>query len=68
MVHIYANQNAEVAKRQRRRIVIQEINILRKFEGKQMIEDRIARQMDKLHTLWFGPNPEMKKSGESKQS
>jgi hypothetical protein len=34
-------------------IVIQEINILRKFEDKQPINDKIVRQMTKLHSLWF---------------
>lgn len=59
MVHIYANQNAVVAKRQRRRIITAEINILRKFEGKQMIEERIGREMEKLHKLWFtGKTPQ----------
>lgn len=37
----------------RRMIVIAEINILRKFEDKQPINDKIVRQMTKLHLLWF---------------
>ena len=53
MTHIYANQNAAVAKKRRREISIAEINLLRKFEGKELIEDRINRQMTKLHSLWF---------------
>jgi hypothetical protein len=57
MVHIYANQNAVVAHRRRRQISIEEINLLRKFEGKAMIEERIDRQLRKLHTLWFQVKP-----------
>ena len=37
----------------RRMIVIAEINILRKYEDRQLIDDKIVRQMTKLHTLWF---------------
>jgi hypothetical protein len=54
MTHIYQKQNAQVAQEMRRRYSIAEINILRKFEGRSLIEDRIARQMNKLHRLWFG--------------
>ena len=53
MMHIYANQNATVAHKRRREISVAEINLLRKFEGKEMIEDRVERQMSKLHALWF---------------
>jgi len=34
-------------------IVVAEINILRKFEDRQLIEDKIFREMRKLHSLWF---------------
>ena len=37
----------------RRMIVIAEINILRRYEDKQNIDDKIVRQMTKLHALWF---------------
>jgi hypothetical protein len=37
----------------RRMIVIAEINILRKYEDRQLIDDKIIRQMTKLHSLWF---------------
>ena len=37
----------------RRMIVIAEINILRKYEDRQLIDDKIVRQMTKLHSLWF---------------
>lgn len=53
MKHVYANQNTAVATKRRREISVAEINLLRKFEGKQLIEDRINRQMSKLHSLWF---------------
>lgn len=53
MEHIYAVQRPEAERKARRRISVAEINILRKFEGKSQIEDRIARQMTKLHSLWF---------------
>jgi hypothetical protein len=53
MKHIYAVQRPEAEIRTRRRISVAEINILRKFEGRTQIEDRIARQMTKLHSLWF---------------
>jgi hypothetical protein len=34
-------------------ISIAEINILRKFEDRLLIDDKISRQMTKLHSLWF---------------
>jgi hypothetical protein len=37
----------------RRSIVIDEINILRNFEGSQLIQNKIEREMSKLHLLWF---------------
>ncbi len=37
----------------RRGIVIAEINILRKFEENQLIQEKIFREMRKLHSLWF---------------
>jgi hypothetical protein len=55
MTHIYLKSNASVEKIMRRRASVAEINILRKFEGSSLIEDRIARQLCKLHSLWFGP-------------
>lgn len=53
MIHIYEVKRPEAERVMRRRISIAEINILRKFEGRDLIEDRIARQMTKLHSLWF---------------
>lgn len=53
MTHIYQKENKTVANKSRRRISVAEVNLLRKFEGKQMIEERIERQMAKLHKLWF---------------
>jgi hypothetical protein len=37
-------------------IVITEINILRQFEDNQLIDDKIIREMRKLHSLWFKGN------------
>ena len=37
----------------RRLISIAEINLLRKSEDKQLIDDKIGRQMTKLHSIWF---------------
>ena len=37
----------------RRVIVIAEINILRKFEDNHLIQEKIVREMGKLHSLWF---------------
>jgi hypothetical protein len=34
-------------------ISIAEINILRKYEDRQLIDEKIVRQMTKLHSLWF---------------
>jgi hypothetical protein len=34
-------------------IAIAEINILRKNEDRLMMDDKIVRQMTKLHSLWF---------------
>jgi hypothetical protein len=53
MTHIYAVKSNDAEKKMRRRSSVAEVNLLRKFEGKQLIEDRIARQMSKLHALWF---------------
>jgi hypothetical protein len=53
MTHIYEKINTDVAHTVKRRVSVAEINLLRKFEGKELIEDRIARQMTKLHSLWF---------------
>ena len=53
MTHIYQKTNESAAHRARRRLSVAEVNVLRKFEGKQMIEERIERQLGKLHKLWF---------------
>lgn len=53
MTHIYLKKNENAERRARRRASVAEINVLRKFEGSSMIEERIARQMTKLHRLWF---------------
>jgi hypothetical protein len=53
MAHIYAKTNTDVAHTAKRRASVAEINLLRKFEDRQMIEDRITRQLGKLHKLWF---------------
>jgi hypothetical protein len=37
----------------KRMIVIAEINKLRENEDKQLIDDKIFREMTKLHSLWF---------------
>jgi len=41
------------ANKRRRKIVIEEINILRNFEGSHLIQKKISRQLTKLHSLWF---------------
>ena len=53
MTHIYAVKNVDVERKQRRKASVAEINLLRKFEGNSLIEGRIARQLGKLHSLWF---------------
>jgi len=53
MTHIYAKTSADASAKARRRHSVAEINLLRKFEGKQMIEERIERQLSKLHKIWF---------------
>lgn len=69
MVHIYQIQNPDVMHKRRREIIIAEINILRKFEGRSLIEEREERLMSKMHKLWFGPKPqEKKKAGFVNQS
>ncbi|MBK7710076.1 MAG: hypothetical protein IPN67_17845 [Bacteroidales bacterium] len=42
--------NADVC---RRRIVVAEINILRNLDENQPRQDKIVREMGKLHSLWF---------------
>lgn len=37
----------------RRNIVIEEINILRNFELNDLIQNKITRELTKLHFLWF---------------
>jgi hypothetical protein len=53
MTHIYVIKSNYAERMMRRRASIAEINLLRKFEGKQMIEEKIERQMSKLHAQWF---------------
>ena len=53
MKHIYVTHNNDTSRTMRRRASVAEIKILRRFEGKSLIEDRIDRQMSKLHALWF---------------
>jgi len=53
MMHIYAVRNSAVAHKRSREMSIAQVNLLRKFEGKMMIEERIDEQMGKLHSLWF---------------
>ena len=53
MTHIYQVKRPAVERTMRRRISVAEINLLRKYEGRELIEDRIERQMAKLHQLWF---------------
>jgi hypothetical protein len=53
MTHIYQKPVESAAHKARRRASVAEINILRKFEGRKMIEERIERQLAKLHRLWF---------------
>jgi len=52
-MHIYAVRNSAVAHKRSREMSIAQVNLLRKFEGKMMIEERIDEQMGKLHSLWF---------------
>lgn len=37
----------------RRMIIIAEINNLRKYEDRLLIDSKIGRQMYKLHSIWF---------------
>jgi hypothetical protein len=53
MTHIYAKTSADASAKARRRSSVAEIQLLRKFEGRQMIEERIERQLKKLHKVWF---------------
>lgn len=53
MTHIYAVKSKDAERTMRRRSLVALINLLRKFEGKQIIEEKIARQLSRLHALWF---------------
>lgn len=53
MTHIYQIKSNYAERMMRRRASVAEIKLLRKFEGKQVIEERIERQLGKLHGLWF---------------
>jgi len=37
----------------RRKFAVAEINILRNFEERDLIQEKISRQLFKLHSLWF---------------
>jgi hypothetical protein len=37
----------------RRKIVVAEINILRNFESRELVDGKIVRELSKLHSLWF---------------
>lgn len=53
MNNVYQSKNVSAEHNARRRSRVSEINTLRKFEGKSLIEDKIARNIFKLHDLWF---------------
>jgi hypothetical protein len=53
MNNVHVSNNASAEHNARRRSRVSEINTLRKFEGKSLIEDKIARNISKLHSLWF---------------
>ena len=52
MKHIYYKPKPDAERQYRRMVSVAEINILRKFEGKAQIEERISRQLGKLHSLY----------------
>ena len=53
MTHIYAVKSVSAERDAQRKATIAEIKILRRFEGRKLIDDRIATNMHKLHALWF---------------
>lgn len=53
MTRIYPVKCIATEKRQTRKALTAEINLLRKFEGGSMIEERIDSNISKLHSLWF---------------
>jgi len=53
MTHIYAVKSVSAERSAQRRHLIAEIKILRRFEGRKIIEERIAKNINKLHALWF---------------
>lgn len=54
MTHIYAVKRSDVEHEVKRQQHINNIAFLRKFEGKQLVEERISDEMSSLHKLWFG--------------
>ena len=52
MVNIIVKK-AATAPAEIRKQTTAEIKILRKFEGRRLIDERIDAQMTKLHRLWF---------------
>ena len=53
MTHIYLIKDPAIERRAVRKNVVANINILRKFERFNLIEERISKNMFDLHSLWF---------------
>lgn len=53
MTHIYLNKCTVAERKVARSTAVAEINLLRKFEGFTLIEERIDKRVDDLHSLWF---------------
>ena len=51
--HIYAVKSISAERSAQRKATVAEIKILRKFEGRKLIEERIDSNISKLHNLWF---------------
>jgi hypothetical protein len=53
MTHIYAVQVPLAKRRAQRKDIVATIKILRLYEGKSMVEERIDNNISTLHSLWF---------------
>jgi hypothetical protein len=53
MTHIFMVKSVSAERDAQRRHIISEINLLRKFEGRMIIDERIALGIARLHNMWF---------------
>jgi hypothetical protein len=53
MTHIYAVHSPIAKRRAQRKDIVATVKILRNYEDKKMVEERIDKHISDLHSLWF---------------